>query len=150
MTTATSTPSRAMRFIVRIVIPLWDALRYSSPLPVRFFLSISSLLWCIFLLSGVHAIESDPVYMAPRGAWAALFGLNGLLLAWRIFDTKARIGITRIINASTVALWLIFLGVTLETYGCLPPDSGDEIGTLLAAIWTTLRTSLTVGDRGSA
>ena len=146
---------RALHFALRCALPLWDALRYSSPLPVRFFLAIGSLLWSWFLIDSPRAVANDPVYLsmfqiAPPSVWSAIFLVNGLLLGWRVFDPRPRIGITRIINASTVFIWLMYIGLTLKTYGCLPPDSGDEIAILIASIWATLRTSLTVADRGTA
>lgn len=135
--------------------PLWRTLRYSSAMPIRWMLAICALLWAVFMLTSPAAMAGDPVYQAmfrmmPREAWAAAFGVDGVLLLWRIVDVHPRIGATRLINSATVGLWSVFLCLTTKVYGSLPPDAADAFGILLAAMWATLRTDLTLDDRENA
>lgn len=85
-----------------------------------------------------------------RYGWASLFFLNGTLLLWRILDLRARAGALRLVNALSICLWAAYVGTSITSLGYVKPDLADPVVLLIAAIWLTLRTDLTVADRATA
>ncbi|MBR0346044.1 MAG: hypothetical protein IJI03_12380 [Rudaea sp.] len=130
---------------------LWMALRYSSTLPVRAILAVSMLVRAVLIL-WVEA-DADIAHMisvAPAYEWAALFGVNGLLLTWRILDNRPRVELTRAINVATCSVLGGYIGSIVAHLGALPSSDGDTAVLLLFAVWVTLRTNLTASDKESA
>lgn len=130
---------------------LWTALRYSSTLPVRTMLALSMLVRAALLLA--VEVDGDIAHMirlAPAYEWAALFGVNGLLLVWRILDSRPRIELTRYINVATCGVFGAYITSLVSALGALPSSDGDTAVLLLFAVWVTLRTNLTASDRESA
>jgi hypothetical protein len=82
--------------------------------------------------------------------WSLVFVFDAIALAWRTIEQRTRIGWTRVINSFTCALWACYLISMVDGRGYLAPDGAVTIALLLGAIWCTLRTDLTVGDRESA
>lgn len=135
---------------------LWLALRYSSTLPLRSVLAVTAAMWSLlFVLAPSPSLSALPTYQlmsefAPAQFWPSVFALDALALTWRIVERHPRIGWTRLINAMTCGLWTMYLACLVEVYGFAPPGCAAVVGILLCAIWCTLRTDLTLGDRESA
>lgn len=120
---------------------------------MRVALTAAALLWAGLLMQDNVAARQPFATMfdvAPRFAWVGVFGLNAAALGWRIVATKPRITITRIVNASTCALWMTCVCAEVITRGTVCPDVSSDLVMLLSSVWVALRTSLTVDDRESA
>jgi hypothetical protein len=134
---------------------LWLSIRYSSTLPIRCVLAVAATIWALLFAFAPARITADPVYafitsLAAAPVWSALFAVDAMLLTWRIFETRSRIGWSRIINACTCGLWMLYIVCSIEALGYLAPDIADDIAMMICAAWCTLRTDLTVSDRESA
>lgn len=124
-------------------------------MPTRCTLAITAGLLSIALLCAPAQIEYRPMFatmLAGHGkqVWAAIFGLDAVLLLCRIVDTRSRIGLSRLINASTCGLWCGYVAATTAAVGYLGPDDAAEVALAIAAAWCALRTDLTQNDRETA
>lgn len=131
------------------------ALRYSSNLPIRLVLAMTSLLWALALFVAPASLDSTPYYAAlcktaPRPFWAGMFLLNSMALWWRIIAVRPRVVWARLVNSWTFALYLVMIVASSISAGYFVPSNAAELMLCLMALWATLRTDLTQGDRETA
>lgn len=134
---------------------IWESLRYSSTLPTRGVLAVAAALRSITFVMATPALGSDPIYAslfaaAAAQVWSAMFAMIAIAITWRIFEPRSRVAISRVINAATCGIWVVYIASMFSARGFLAPDCAADVAALLAAIWCTLRTDLTVDDRGTA
>lgn len=136
-------------------LQLAQALKYSSNLPIRLVLAMTSLLFAFSLAFGPDAIEASRYYSvmfsaAPRWHWVLMFTANSAAMWWRIFSCRSRVGWSRIINSWTFALYLTVVYTSSMGVGYFLPGNSAELMLCLMALWTAIRTDLTEGDRDTA
>ena len=136
-------------------IELVQALKYSSVLPVRLILAMTSLLTAISLAVGHESISESPYYTRtfaalPLWVWAALYATNSAALWWRIISNKPRTGLSRLINSWTFGLYSANVWTTSASIGYFPPGNSAELMLCLMALWASIRTDFTRTDRETA
>lgn len=136
-------------------IRLVQALKYSSVLPVRLILAMTSLITALSLIVGPEAITSSTYYTKmfsamPRWLWAALFAGNGIALWWRIISDRPRTGMSRVINSWTFGLYFANVWTSSASIGYFSPGNSAELMLCLMALWTAIRTDFTKSDRDTA
>jgi hypothetical protein len=124
------------------------ALRNGSVLPIRALLALCAII-CGLLIAFPHS-QYSRFHGDGRYTWALVFALDGLFLFWRLVDTRPRVGMTRIVNALTVALWTGFIVSGFVDLDATRPGIACELGVWIASMWMALRTSFTETDRQSA
>lgn len=136
-------------------IQLVQVLKYSSVLPVRLILAMTSLITAVSFIAGPEAINSSPYYTRmfsalPLWLWAVLYAGNGIALWWRIVSNKPRAGISRVINSWTFGLYFANVWTSSVSIGYFPPGNSAELMLCLMALWTAIRTDFTKSDRDTA
>lgn len=136
-------------------IQLVRALKYSSVLPVRLILAMTSLITAVSFIAGPEAINSSPYYTRmfsalPLWLWAVLYAGNGIALWWRIISNKPRAGMSRVINSWTFGLYFANVWTSSASIGYFSPGNSAELMLCLMALWTAIRTDFTKSDRDTA
>lgn len=134
---------------------LANALRYSSNLPVRFILAMTSFIWGFSLMLADDNLKYTLYYSvmfeaAPKPHWAVLFISNGVLLTWRMLAWRSRVGWSRIINSMTFAVYFAVLWLSTVGMGYFWPSNSSELVLCVMALWASLRTDFTASDRETA
>lgn len=136
-------------------IQIFDALKYSSNLPIRLVLAMTSLLFSMALALGPPMLDTSRYYSvmfqgAPRWVWALVFALNSAGLWWRIISYKSRTGWSRVINSWTFGLYMTVVYTSSLGVGYFLPGNSAELMLCIMALWTALRTDFTEADRDTA
>lgn len=123
-------------------------LQYGSNVPIRAALALAAMFWAFGLI--VVAINpGQQAYRLMSDAhpllWALVFGLDSVVLWWRILARKPRPHLGRMINAVTSTLWLSVTTSTLIDSGFLAAAGGMTF--FLMSLWAAARTDLTNSDR---
>jgi hypothetical protein len=147
---------------------IMQAIRYGTNIFPRSILALASTLYCIFSLLGpTYPTPSDLALAEAANSSifngqiahfstlqmlivAFIFGLNAVLLWWRIFDSHARLWPARLINYFTACLWVTVTGATIYAYGWLLPSCVGEIMLALISLHALTRTDYTTRDRETA
>lgn len=91
--------------------------------------ALASLLWVVALVLDPHTLDRPPYALMrslPVWFWALGFGLHGVLGFWRIYERKARVGWSIIVNTLGLLMWLGFVVANTLTNGELPAASALE------------------------
>lgn len=134
---------------------LVQALKYSSILPVRMVLAMSSVFTSLALVFGPSSMSGLPDYArlfeaAPKWVWASLYATNGVALWWRIVANKPRAGVSRVVNSWTFGLYFSWIWISSTSLGYFPPGNASESMLCLMALWSAIRTDFTHCDRETA
>jgi peptidoglycan/LPS O-acetylase OafA/YrhL len=123
-------------------------LQYGSNVPIRAALALAAMFWS-FGLVFVATNDGHQLYRLMADShpliWAIVFGIDSLLLWWRILDRKQRPHLGRLINALTSSMWLAITTATLIDSGFLAAAGGMTF--FLMSLWAAARTDLTNSDR---
>lgn len=136
-----------------------DALKYANNLYARLMLAVAATLYTIFTIFGpdpstMTVVTNYPYLqvLPPYFKWQVvlIFGVDAILLWWRIFDDKPRVIIAKCINFFNAVLWIMVVLLSIFVYDELLTDNVGKILLAAASLHMLTRTDYTPRDRGSA
>lgn len=130
-----------------------DAIKFANPVPARIVVVLTLALWAIGLwtVAGKWAPYQSLAALRqsmPAEAWAGLFTVAALGMAWRLIDTRPRVALAIAINA--LACGLLGMCAYLKFSTGLLIQAAPDIGIAILQTWVTARTAWTALDQRRA